>query len=69
MTGQYVAVRLRFNIGHLVGYVLADQLEELLDAADIGAGYVLTSLLVVERLTPDDLPGLEDTAYRSTGGR
>jgi hypothetical protein len=57
MTGQYVAVRLRFNIGHLAGYVLADQLEELLAAAT-DTGYVPTSLLVVERLTMDDLPGM-----------
>ena len=61
MNGEYVPVRLRFNIGHLVGYVSADQLDELLAAAT-DTGYVTTTLLVVERLSVDAMPSMDPQA-------
>jgi hypothetical protein len=57
MTADYVPVRLRLNIGHLTGWVLADQLDQLLATAD-DTGQVVPTLLVVERLRPDALPAL-----------
>jgi len=57
MSLTYVPCRLRLNIGHLTGWVNADQLDELLAAAD-DCGQVVPTLLVVERLQPDALPAL-----------